>query len=307
MAVDNDVPVIDLSGVDEKCIAEQLVQALSTIGFATLTNHGIDSKLIGKAFEQSKYFFQLPLQEKLKRKFQGHESNRGYIPMGSEIFEDTSTETDKKETFDIGRDDEPGFHNDWPSHGFRDVMLLYFQAMDGLQLRLLKLLAQGLELDDPNYFYDRCNDQHENLRLLHYPALQQSSDDIQRGAIHTDFGTLTLLTQDGVGGLRAQRLDGTWVSVPPMSHTIVVNVGDMMQRWTNNVLRATPHQVVGGGPERYSIAFFCNANKDVMLQCLDKCVSEENPARYEPIKAHDYLTMRLTQTIDADKGAQTYT
>jgi isopenicillin N synthase-like dioxygenase len=221
-------------------------------------------------------------------------------------------------------------------------MMTYFAEFDALHLRIMKHLAIAFKMETDDYFVERCNEKHENLRLLHYPAVPKDpnanvnansdndadadadadADLIQRGNIHTDFGTITLLVQDGVGGLRAQRLDGTWLSVPPIKDSIVVNIGDMFQRWSNDLLRATPHQVVESRPddtdtdtdtdtavasqqqttmipERYSIAFFCNANKSVLLECLEQCVSEENPAKYPVVNAHDYLTMRLSQTINA--------
>jgi isopenicillin N synthase-like dioxygenase len=303
-----EIPVIDM---ESEAVGQEILQAFSSIGFATLTNHGIPRAVIEDAFAASKSFFSLPLDQKLKREYEGHQSNRGYIPMGCEAFTENP---ERKETFDIGKDDEVGYENKWPTEeltdSFAQAMLQYFELFDDLYLRIMNLLAVALNMPDENFFVDRCNEQHDNLRLLHYPSVPKKLGGVvQRGAVHTDFGTITLLTQDSVGGLRAQRLDGTWVNVPPIPGSIVVNVGDMMQRWSNDVLRATPHQVVelpnlntddDSVPERYSIAFFCNANKNVLLKCLEQCVSVDNPARYPPVNAHDYLTMRLSQTISAE-------
>jgi isopenicillin N synthase-like dioxygenase len=193
-------------------------------------------------------------------------------------------------------------------------MTRYFDSFDGLYLKIMKLLAMSMNLEDSNYLVERCNKRHENLRLLHYPSIpippQDNTDEpIVRGAVHTDFGTLTLLTQDAVGGLRARKLDGDWVHVTPVENSIVVNVGDMLQRWSNDTLRANPHQVVEISddkstmiPERFSIAFFCNANKEVMLDCLQQCRAEAKP-KYSPIKAHDYLIRRLSETISKEASA----
>ena len=116
-------------------------------------------------------------------------------------------------------------------------------------------------------------------------------------------GTITLLAQEEISGLRAQRIDGEWISIPPIAGGIAVNIGEMLMRWSNDVLRATPHQVlddVGSDsatvPERFSIAFFCNANKDTVLDCLPGCCDEQ-PAKYEPVRAHEYITGRLAGTI----------
>jgi isopenicillin N synthase-like dioxygenase len=316
---DDDIPRIDLSQ-DETVVVEELMTALQSIGFATLVNHGVEPGTLQSAFGASKDFFSLPLDTKQGYKFQGHESNRGYITMGSETHDlQADCPPDPKETFDIGKEDEPGFGNFWPEElketPFRKDLLDYFQSMDGLYLRLMRLIGTGLQLPDPEYLVQRCNAQHENLRLLHYPALLErdstNSKPRVRGNVHTDFGTLTLLVQDQVGGLQVRHANGTWIHVQPVPHAIIVNVGDMLMRWTNDQLKATLHQVVtpktghandtndtNSISERYSIAFFCNANKDTLLECLEPCCSTpERPAKYAPVNAHEYLTERLTDTI----------
>jgi isopenicillin N synthase-like dioxygenase len=304
------IPIIDMNAVDSCGI--EILDAFSSIGFATLTNHGISQSLIERA--SSKSFFALPLTSKRKFLYENHEANRGYIPMGHESF--TMDSPEQKETLDLGAmDDDWNNPKHWPSEelseSFQQIMEEYFENFNKLHLRILKFLAMAWSMEDENFFVDRCNEKHANLRLLHYPKMERGKERIvQRGSVHTDFGTITLLTQDSVGGLLAQKLDGQWISIPPVPGSIIVNVGDMLQRWTNNALRATPHQVVDIPhirknassdliPERFSIAFFCNANKNVVLRCLDHCVSSENPALYDDIKSHDYLTMRLAQTISA--------
>lgn len=300
-----DVCVIDLSQGDA---AQELVQAFSSLGFATVINHGISLATIDQAFEQSKSFFSLESSVKQKYKYRNHASNRGYISMGQETHEQATAGADYKETFDIGKEKEAGMETPWPMEltEFRPNVLQYFSQFNELHLRLLRLVATGLRLSDPDFFVNQCNEQHCNMRLLHYPEIQRKASEsdtlLERGALHTDFGTLTLLTQDQVGGLRVQRRDGSWIFLKPVEGGIVLNVGDMLQRWTNDVLRATPHQVVEHPnhskqvvPERYSIAFFCNANKRVMLEPLSE-VSEEAP-KYPPINAMEYLTKRLSDTI----------
>ena len=362
------VPVIDMS-LDTAGPA--ILRAFQTIGFATLTNHGIGVTVIEQAFAASKSFFDLELAEKMQYKYQGPSSNRGYIPYQAESHTNQQP-PDRKETFDIGSErteqTKDGYQNRWPttatttssssstatatsssssssSSSFQSTMMEYFDKFDSLHLCIMKMLAIELSLSDDEFFVKRSNSQHENLRLLHYPAVprtqtgmiaDQNKDSeeeclVPRGNVHTDFGTITLLTQDGVGGLRVQTLDGKWITVPPLHGSIIVNVGDMLQRWTNDKLRATPHQVVEVSssspslsskttpsvaglkekedsddkddesmvPERYSIAFFCNANKDVLLECLPECLAKDTKPRYEPINAHEYLSMRLSATINA--------
>lgn len=314
------IPQIDMS-LDDDTVAAELHAALTTTGFAILLNHGLDKSLRKNTFAASKAFFLMSTEEKMKSGYQGHKSNRGYIACGKEKHDDSNA-ADFKETYDINPDGDAasGYSQPWPPDknsgplsAFQTTMVEYFDQMNRLHLSILRLVAIGLKMP-PRFLVDRCNERHSNLRLLHYPEIptmerpKEKSDirqPVVRGNVHTDFGTITLLTQDNVGGLRVKCLDGSWVFVPPVSNSLVVNVGDMLQRWTNDVLKANPHQVVdvtesddGVIPERFSVAFFCNANKETMLECLPQCVSEARPARYEPVKAFDYITMRLSQTVD---------
>jgi isopenicillin N synthase-like dioxygenase len=237
------IPVIDLSQEDA-AIVEELMTAFTTIGFATLINHGVPSTLRQQTFAASQSFFQLPLAQKLQYQYVDQSSNRGYIRCGSEHHDDylqhgQAKQMDCKETMDIGWDAEDSYQNQWPNElpeaSYKSVLLEYFETMDALQLRLMKYVAMGLEVD-PDYLVQRCNGHHENLRLLHYPSTVASGG--IRGNAHTDFGTLTLLVQDQVGGLKVQRTDGTWIDVEPTENSIIVNVGDV--RSVNGTLRVNP-------------------------------------------------------------------
>jgi isopenicillin N synthase-like dioxygenase len=305
-----EIPIIDLSR-DEAVVAKELLNAFTKIGFCIVVNHGVDSSTLTNSFASSKAFFDLPLATKQQYKYQGHTSNRGFIAMGDETHT-TPQQPDKKETFEIGRNDEPEYPNHWPvelaNEDFKKDFTDYFTTFNELYLRLMKYIAVGFDLD-PDFFNAKCNGQHCNLRLLHYPEVKKdanmvpvdSNEPIVRGARHTDYGTLTLLSQDAIGGLRVQPHGGDWTYVPPVPGGIVINVGDMLQQWTNDVLQATPHQVVEPPgqskliPERYSIAFFCNANKECVLDKIEG-VSDE-PFKYPPMTAHDYITKRLSETI----------
>jgi isopenicillin N synthase-like dioxygenase len=236
---DSSIPIIDLSR-DEAVVAKDLVDAFRTIGFCILVGHGVDLDVVKKGFASSKAFFELSSEIKEEYKYEGHLSNRGFIPMGKEFFgresQTSAMQPDRKETFEIGKEDEAEYANRWPSElaeqGFKQDMLKYFNTFDHLYGRLMKYLGVGLGLDDKDFFEERCNEQHCNLRLLHYPEVKKdgstpSDEPVIRGARHTDFGTLTLLCQDQTGGLRVERQDGTWAFVPPVLGGIVVNVGDV--------------------------------------------------------------------------------
>ena len=226
------IPTIDLS-LDDDTITQELYNALTTSGFATLIHHGVSSEIREKAFAASKAFFTLPLESKLECAYRGHESNRGYIGCGKETHTNATT-ADRKETYDINPDPAPPeLSQPWPTDlddtTFARDLTNYFNAMDQLQLRVLTYIEKGLLLP-PKYLVERCNERHENLRLLHYPEIELQTtnrdDDetpIVRGAVHTDYGTITLLTQDS-GGLQVQGLDGQWIAVTPVPDSVVVNV-----------------------------------------------------------------------------------
>lgn len=288
-----DIPVIDLS---LPSAAEDLVRALTSPGFCSLINHGIDATLMRCCFALSHEFFSLPTPTKLTYKYQGHDSNTGYIALGMETH---VKKPDCKETLDILATSTPPcpFVTELEDFG---VVSSYWKAMNTLQLQLLEWIAQGLQLQDPKFFVDRCNQEHCNLRMLHYPPVPSTDDKATiRGARHTDFGTLTLLIQDETGGLQVEADDGSYVNVPTIPDAIVLNVGDMLQIWTNGKLRATPHRVVDVGTERdrYSIAFFCNANKDVTLEPI---TFGEVP-KYRAINAFEHLKARLQATVALDQ------
>ena len=196
------IPTIDLSAEkDETNLAKELVGTFKTLGFATLINHGVDASTIRKGFAASQSFFGMPLETKQKYKYVSHEANRGYIQPGSENHGTTGIADDQKETFDIGKEGEEGYTTPWPQElahtGFKEDLLQYFQEFNQLNLRLMKLIAIGLDLPDRDYLVTRCDGEHCNLRLLHYleVARTEMGTTIQRGARHTDYGSITLLCQ----------------------------------------------------------------------------------------------------------------
>ena len=185
----------------------------------------------------------------------------------------------------------------------RQTTLSYFSAMDALHLDILRCIAFGLGLDS-EYFTPLCNENHQNLRLLRYPAVSHDDNITARNGVHTDYGSLTLLVQREIGGLQARTKQGKWVDVEPRKGAVIVNIGDMMMRWSNDILTSTPHRVGLDPkceskvvPERYSIAFFCNPNKSAIIKALPNTHNEENPTKYAPISSRDYLTGRLKNSI----------
>ncbi|MCU4676020.1 hypothetical protein N7931_10275 [Catenovulum sp. 2E275] len=166
------------------------------------------------------------------------------------------------------------------------------------------LQAFALALNEPiNFFVDAHNKHQHTFRLLRYPALPEGYEleaSQNRAGAHTDYGGITLLFQDAVGGLEVKSRNGGWVQATPIPGTIVINTGDLMQRWTNDVLLSNPHRVKQ--PEqsirqdRYSIAYFCSPNKDKVISCIESCQSADNPAKYPPVTTSEYMISRLNRT-----------
>lgn len=300
------VEVIDFAAwsSDRQSVAAQIDRACREIGFFYLQNHGVSSALLAQQFEQSRQFFALPQTAKQQLAWTTAASNRGYGGLGREQL-NPDRPSDFKETFNIRREsiDHP---NLWPNQlpNFRSTGLDFFAACVQTANAVLEAIALALQLP-PDFFTLRHCDQAHTLRLLHYPP--QSAESIGAAA-HTDYGSITLLFQDQVAGLEVQTRSvpqasryrsgsasrsGEWQTVPPLANAVLVNLGDLMQRWTNDTYRSTLHRVRSVAHDRYSIAFFCDPNPDVEIACLPV---SNRPARYAPISASAYLLNRLQAT-----------
>ena len=307
--VTDSLPIIDLAGgiAADTRIAGEIGRAAREVGFFFVTGHGIPATLIEEVFSESARFFALPEAEKEKQSIRLSPHNRGYVAMKGESL-DPSKPADLKEAFNIGLDlapDDPRVVagepfrgvNLWPDlPGWQDTMLTYFDAVWSVGRHLHRGVAIDLGLD-PAFFEDKLDQPMATLRLLHYPAQPPTAEagQIAAGA-HTDYGDLTLLLTDAVGGLEVQTRDGAWIKVPPMPGSFVCNIGDCLMRWTNDVYVSTPHRVINRGADRYSVAFFLDPNPDAEIACLPTCVSADQPARYAPITGAAYLTERLDAT-----------
>jgi isopenicillin N synthase-like dioxygenase len=216
---------------------------------------------------------------------------------------------DMKEAFNVGFDlkpDDPDLLagkpfralNAWPDlPKFRETLLAYYDACAALGARIHRAFSYDLGVET-DYFAQKFDRPMATLRLLRYPA-SGGGERIGAGA-HTDYGNLTLLATDDVGGLEVRTRSGDWIEAPATPRAFVVNIGDCLMRWTNDVYVSTPHRVVNrSGRERYSIAFFFDPNPEAEVAAIPSCVSEGERARYAPILAADYLKFRL----DASKPA----
>jgi isopenicillin N synthase-like dioxygenase len=306
------LPVIDMSAAPEK-LAEDIGKAARGVGFFYVTGHGISPTLMNEVFAASHIFFAQPTDTKDSVSIRKSLHNRGYVGMKGESLDPTKP-ADLKEAYNVGLElaaDDPRVVrgepfrgvNLWPDlPGWRDTLLAYFDAVWDVGRRLHEGIARDLHLPS-DYFADKLDAPMATLRLLHYPPQPAAAATGQIGAgEHTDYGDITLLLTDEVGGLEVKRRDsaardGGWIAAPYIPGAFICNIGDCLMRWTNDVYVSTPHRVVNrGGRERYSVAFFLDPNPDAIVACLPTCVSPERPARYPPITGAAYLRSRLDAT-----------
>jgi isopenicillin N synthase-like dioxygenase len=310
------LPIIDVSGLSSAlpskrvAVAERLRAACLDNGFFYVANHGVPAGLIDAVFKEAKNFFDRPLDQKSEVDKRHSPCNRGYEPLRAQTLE-AGAPPDLKESFYIGTElapDDPlvvarRFNqgaNLWPSDmpGFAPAMKAYFAAMLDLSERLMKGIALSLDIDE-NYFAPFCNDAYAILRLLHYPPQPAKAAPGEKGAgAHTDFGGLTLLLQDQVGGLQVQgKTSGEWIHATPVPGTYVVNLGDMMARWTNGRYRSTVHRVVNAsGGERYSVPFFFDGQIDHVVECLPSCLAPGEGPKYAPTTVEGHLQEMYRRT-----------
>jgi len=295
------IPVLDWQRYesDREGFVTDLGQACRETGFFLLKGHGIAETLIGDVFAQADMFFGLPFEQKKPLDIRSNRHNRGWAAQGSEALDENSGLMDQKEAFNVGLDleafdprvlaDEP-FRgvNIWPDlPGFRDTMLAYYDAVLKLGVDLHAAFEWELGLE-PGFFAPHFSAPMATLRVLHYPP---SKDGIGAGA-HTDYGSVTLLLTDGVGGLQVQPRGGDWVDVPHVPGAFVVNIGDCLMRWTNDIYVSTPHRVLPPKQQRRSVAFFLDPNPESVVAALPGT----GAAKYPPITGADYLRARLDAT-----------
>ncbi|AFY58940.1 dioxygenase, isopenicillin N synthase [Rivularia sp. PCC 7116] len=294
------IPIIDFSLFNKGDISEkqnvvkQIYQACHEIGFIYIANSGISPILLKQVFEYSKYLFNLPLEVKQNTAWRDEFSNQGYVGIERERL-NPDYPGDLKEAFNIFR-----FDNFPTSLYLSPAIPSFYKACTEIANNVLAAFSLALKLPE-DFFSINHNQQNHTLRLLHYPPLRQLPKIGQiRAGEHSDYGSITLLFQDDVGGLEVQTATGKWIAAPKIADTILVNTGDLMQRWTNDVFCSTKHRVIIPGEDkvkfsRYSMAFFCHPNKDTEISCLESCKTDKSPI-YPPITAGEYLLNRLQAT-----------
>jgi isopenicillin N synthase-like dioxygenase len=315
------IPVIDISalngGAGKAEMVARIGAACREIGFFYAVNHGVDEALIAQVYEQAKRFFALPEAEKTHVAIERSSCHRGWFRMGGENLDPLKQRAgDLKEGYKIGRDLPPTHErvlaglplhgpNLWPASlpGWREVMQAYYDEMVALGRRMIGAFALALGLEE-GFFEPWLGITMTTLGPLHYPPQSGRITEAQIGAgAHTDYGCLTLLHQDDAGGLQVQRRDGVWVDAPPVRGAFVVNIGDMMERWTNGVFQSNFHRVINlSGAERYSLPFFFDPDFYAPVACLPTCLPPGEAPKYPPTTAGAHLLEKINASFAYQQG-----
>lgn len=307
------LPVIDIGALsslrfgDRLEVSLEIGSACRDRGFFYVVNHGIPEQLIARTLAESRKLFALPQAAKDAVHKSRSAANRGYESLGGQTLK-PGGEPDLKEGFYIGPELAAGDprigrfnqgQNQWPDElpNFRTAMLEYHAALLALSKRLMDALALSLNLREAA-FAEFCHEANALLRLLHYPPHPVESGNVMGAGEHTDFGALTILLQDVSGGLQVyDRGTGAWTAAEPLTRSFVVNLGDLIARWTNDRYRSTLHRVVNrSGTDRYSMPFFFSGAPEHRISCLPCCLAPGEMPKYKPVTAEEHIKERYRQT-----------
>jgi isopenicillin N synthase-like dioxygenase len=316
---ERDVPLIDLEGwftgdaSERQRVLEEVRDACEKVGFLAIKNHHFPEDVFKQTWSLSREFFDLPLADKTEVPMtEEYPYGYEYKEILSYSIDDKNVAAarDWKETFQVCVN-MPAGEIRWPSKpkAFDETLIAYYRNMEKLGGQLMRIFALALDLPE-EWFEDKINKNQSALRVLNYPHQDHLPDVGQvRASAHTDYGTLTILAADDApGGLQVQNLDGSWQDVKLAPGVFVVNLGDLMQRWSNDKWRSTMHRVVnpsrdvveaGADTRRQSIAFFMNPNPDTLVEVI-LCKDGEQP-KYPPILAEEHL---MSKHNAAAKGKQ---
>jgi isopenicillin N synthase-like dioxygenase len=318
------IPVIDFApafqgapgGLD--AVAADVRRACERIGFFYLAGHGVPASVVDGAFRASREFHALPLEDKLALRL--NENNIGYLAVNQSMQRHSTvhkaTRPNFNESFFISHDraaDHPDVvagtplrgRNQWPAghDGMRVAMVRYFKTLEALGERMLPVLARSLDMPVGYFAPFFADEAHINLRFLHYPP-QETDDEEQFGqGPHTDNSFITILSREGGPGLAVRLPSGEWLAPPVIPGTFLVNLGNVMKRWSNDRFLSTPHGVVNdSGTDRYSVAFFYSPNPASTIACLPSCAGPDTPPRYAPAVYRDLVLEFYSANYFHQKG-----
>lgn len=321
IAIDR-LPVIDVaplvSGGDRDArerVGRQIRQACIDIGFFYITGHGFSIAEMEETLAQGRRFFSLPLETKLQSTVTATSEKMGFLQVGGlNPAANTTKRPDLKERLFLPREPEPGetpgAPAPWPAEDVLPGFGSFTKDQIARKVRLARSLARGfaLSLDLEETYFDAYYLRPGVVNALNYypPADPTVSGEPQWGfSPHTDYGSFTILLQDDHGGLQAQNSDGQWIDVPHIPGTFIVNVGDLLERWTNNVYVSTLHRAINLKPvPRISNAFFVYPDPASEIRCLDTCQSAEHPAQFEPVNSGAYIEYLFSQVFRTGSAAR---
>lgn len=300
------VPLVDISGLsssrfeDRLAAAEAVGRAAREVGFLYVTGHGLAPELLAGLRAAAEAFFAQPLASKMEAYIGRSCNHSGYVPEGEEVF--VAGKVDKKEAYDVNLDYRgpdrtpmlgPALWPDFP--GFRAAAGAYYAAVAGLAARMFRAFALALGLDEEHFAPARLHPPSQ-LRLIHYPFDPGAAPDQQGIGAHTDYECFTIL-HGTAPGLEVLNGAGEWIDAPPIPGAFVVNIGDMLEAWTNGEFVATSHRVRKVGEERYAFPFFAACDYFTVVEPLPQFVSEARPAAYPRIVAGEHLFAQTAQTF----------
>ena len=313
--------VVDFGGIyssslkDRKAIGKVFKDAFTGPGYLLLKNHQFPNSVVNRAYSAMREFFSLPLSEKMKCHYLDWPNHRGYVPLEGINADHSLKGGDMSEAIEMAQDlpkDDPDhlagirFYgpNNWPTkpESFRWALGTYFECQLELGFHILRAFEYALETEE-GFFTNKYTKPLSRTRVCYYPQQTENSIDIAHIGIgaHTDYECFTTVWQD-VEGLQMLGDDGRWRLVPPIPGTIALNLGDLMQMWTNDVFKSTLHRVINtSGRERYSLVQFFGVDYNVMVEGLDTCISDKKPWKYEPIKAGVHSENMVSATYHYDE------
>ncbi len=285
----------------------EIGNAYENIGFVALKGHFLDDKLVDDLYEEIKNFFELPVDVKQKYEIPGIGGQRGYVSFGKESAKGKK-EGDLKEFWHFGQyvEDDPALEAEYPKNvsvnelpKFNEVGKQAYRMLEKTAQYVLRSLALHLGLEE-TYFDAYIKNGNSILRPIHYPPIQEEPKGAVRAAAHGDINLITLLMGAHGKGLQVQNHEGEWIDAIAQPDELMINVGDMLSRHSNNKLKSTIHRVVNPpkelwGTSRYSIPFFMHPISEMKLDVLDNCVDENNPKQFEDITAGEFLNERLRE------------
>ncbi|MFO8147037.1 MAG: isopenicillin N synthase family dioxygenase [Bacteroidota bacterium] len=309
----NNIPSVDLADFlsddpkRKKKFVNEIGRAYEEIGFVSLKNHFLSDQLVEELYKEVKAFFDLPLEIKKKYEIEGLGGQRGYISFGKEHAKGKK-EGDLKEFWHFGQEPtaDAELIEEYPKNvqveelkDFNHTGMEAYRMLEKTGIYVLRALALYIGLDE-HYFDHWASNGNSILRPIHYPPIKEEPQGAVRAGAHGDINLITLLMGASTGGLQVLRKDGQWIDAIPKDDELVINVGDMLERLTNNKLRSTIHRVINPPKEdwdkpRYSIPFFMHPRSEMPLNCLEECISENNPKHYEDITAGEFLHQRLVE------------